>query len=1006
MSVCFSLQMKGECPKGLVFVNAAGPVDMQRLMTRIIPGNTVTDRIIPVEPSLIVTATDFKIYEWTWKHAIPPPSNNERPCTIPPGGWKQSFCFAVQDTEQKPLQSLLAFDTIFSQPPPPGTHRMTSQGSFLSGSLTGRESFMGGLTVSDSSTMSPLSAHAESYESGPSPRSSLSSPVSPPNNVAQFNSQSTILAGGHRRDLSSGTGSSMLNLDEVDDEPAFRSTIDALEKRTVNLKQAVKKTSKHVDEYISSTKNFAAAGRALTAAIAAIPSLDTAVIGLLKDVQQEVDRSTEILLNQLQGTFVAQLDLLYKTQIKAAEQQKKTYDQEAKDFNYSEQKYLSIKTGDKKVNEADFKWQEKKKNYELKRLDYFCHLKDLHGAHMERDLNFTFTVLLEKQMTYFRSINDKLAKKKEDLDVLSNKWKESNEKFLEEKKEREERRKLIENKAQLFTEGSVVSEVMSDEDSAKAAVASEEKGARFKGIRDLTQTHDPDAAGLGRRRKGYLFVAVAPTTGGTPKTPTLLSWKKLWCVLSGGLLQECTLKKNSMEVITTVNIRVCAVREARNVDRRFAFELIGPQIGRRIYQASDAEDVKAWMSVIQNSIEGMLTGTSTFFETVQPEYSIPFDRVNRGLTISLEHMPSGDWELQVPGKVLEIIRDYDASNSVCAECTSRGPDWISINLGCVICIDCSGIHRSLGTHITKIRSLTLDTVTWTPELMAVFKAIGNSKFNAVWEASVPPDVKPSPTDRRDVKAQYITDKVSGKVSQYKIPLILYVFQYINRTFLDRAGFIRECPSEDPLKYLTKALLDKDITAATRAIAHGATADYSGDSVHPSVIAALGYPSPPPPIRRSSIQLGSAPVTVAHISSLLNFNSLTVPSPRLVMAEYLIQNGAKVNAIDKVPIPLGSNVLCSDQEATTKPIERGLSAIHYAALYLDLEAMSYLLAKGADPNLKDAFGKTTMELIDVGRKWKVEHDAGGVDASTGFTAQDTAGVCEERLREAIAKYGSR
>lgn len=39
---------------------------------------------------------------------------------------------------------------------------------------------------------------------------------------------------------------------------------------------------------------------------------------------------------------------------------------------------------------------------------------------------------------------------------------------------------------------------------------------------------------------------------------------------------------------------------------------------------------------------------------------------------------------------------------------SKEPDWTSINLGVLVCIQCSGIHRSLGVHISKVRSLTLD----------------------------------------------------------------------------------------------------------------------------------------------------------------------------------------------------------------------------------------------------------------------------------------------------------
>ncbi|CAG2164190.1 unnamed protein product [Oppiella nova] len=47
-------------------------------------------------------------------------------------------------------------------------------------------------------------------------------------------------------------------------------------------------------------------------------------------------------------------------------------------------------------------------------------------------------------------------------------------------------------------------------------------------------------------------------------------------------------------------------------------------------------------------------------------------------------------------------------NKYCVDCDSLNPDWASLNLGALICIECSGIHRNLGTHISKVRSLALD----------------------------------------------------------------------------------------------------------------------------------------------------------------------------------------------------------------------------------------------------------------------------------------------------------
>ncbi|XP_078447684.1 ARF-GAP domain 5 isoform X2 [Wolffia australiana] len=67
----------------------------------------------------------------------------------------------------------------------------------------------------------------------------------------------------------------------------------------------------------------------------------------------------------------------------------------------------------------------------------------------------------------------------------------------------------------------------------------------------------------------------------------------------------------------------------------------------------------------------------------------------------------------------------------------RGPRWASVNLGIFICMQCSGIHRSLGVHISKVRSATLDT--WLPEQVAFIQSMGNDKSNSYWEAELPPN---------------------------------------------------------------------------------------------------------------------------------------------------------------------------------------------------------------------------------------------------------------------------
>mmetsp|Transcript_22058 Transcript_22058/g.32847 ORF Transcript_22058/g.32847 Transcript_22058/m.32847 type:complete len:869 (-) Transcript_22058:3744-6350(-) len=388
----------------------------------------------------------------------------------------------------------------------------------------------------------------------------------------------------------------------------------------------------------------------------------------------------------------------------------------------------------------------------------------------------------------------------------------------------------------------------------------------------------------------------------------LQPWNKRWFMMDKSAIyyfrSSSESKKtgnghlHTLERVKICDVVLCTVKEQSAEGLRFCFEIVTPNQKPLMLQARGPLEYRLWVDGIRGAITGsLMAGHVDSGELMQgigkkkkkrggdgvPEKTLAsmleaetvpnrngegYESTDEVETPTFREQDSGDdGELDRARAEVDLLRrpaknpmvqEILTSNPICADCNAEDPDWASLNLGVLVCIQCSGVHRSLGVHVSKVRSLKLDSVTQSEAKLLL--ALGNERVNRIWEAGVALQQgwrKPDQSSTRQLKENWIKGKYQWK------------------GFLedrDTEGQTEEEKTASKNKALFEAAKKGDLLGIAEALAYGGDVDW-----------------------KNSDEEGKTPL---HMCSLVRRDEAEDSEfLGLECAELLLQNGAKMHILD-------------------------------------------------------------------------------------------------------------
>ncbi|XP_020678905.1 ADP-ribosylation factor GTPase-activating protein AGD2 isoform X1 [Dendrobium catenatum] len=721
---------------------------------------------------------------------------------------------------------------------------------------------------------------------------------------------------------------------KLEDSPMFRKQIFSLEQEADELKERCQRLQKGCKRFMNSI------GQAFDADFTFAESLEAfgagqddptsvaiggPVMSKFTTAFRELGTYKELLRSQVEHMLSDRLMQVITTDMQNIKDCRRRFDKATSSYDQARDKFMSLKKGTKKdvVAELEENLHNSKSSFERCRLNLVNALANF-DAKKKYEFLESISAIMDAHLRYFKQGYELLNHLEPFIHQVLAYAQQSKEMANAEQDKLERRIQEFRTQAELASLRALSHAETSTSSDGTLFVGSNS----YKNIEALMQSAANGP--VQTIKQGYLLKRSSGLRG---------EWKRRFFVLdSHGRLYYYRNKHSKQPVgdnigCRTVDLHTSTIKiDAEQTYLRFCFRIISP-LNTYTFQAESEADRLDWVDKIKGVIASLLNSSLTK-QLSMGSINTQNSKFSDSCQVSLLDGSMNTMEYDHVSKILRYIPGNDS----CAECGSPEPDWASLNLGILICIECSGVHRNLGVHISKVRSLMLDVKVWEPIIIDLFQALGNSYCNSVWEETLL--LRDKRMDESNGNLLSISKPTSGDAFPVKDKFIQA--KYVERIMISKDGNQPDLPPVNVRSW--EAVKSSNIQAMYRLlVVSDANPNTSYDDISTTRHCHHGDVSLNGEMENIQLDLSKCQKTMdsCELTNVLEGCSLLHLACHIgdpVMVELLLQFGADINKKDF----------------------HGRTPLHCSIFRKNDSLAKYLIRRGANTLIKDSGGLTCLE----------------------------------------------